>query len=566
MIKRSVVMIAALLAACFLPISPSGPVSLEARAIPNVVASRYDVTIDLQPDGSLDVVERITLRAGAKPMTWFERQIPAGRTDGLTGATVLVDGHELPLVDKGPGARIRTRESGIDLRVEFDPIANGERVIEVRYRALHVVAPSADGPRLVWGALPARHDYPIEHARVTLRAPERTLAVAIVADGADLQPAVSWSQGQLITRDNLSAKQTITLDVILSARTFSPVEPEWSVQAERAQRMLPAFLIAGITLIAVGIGIVVMVQARSGGAVNESADQAGPADSLEAAPAIASVLVNRGHAPGWLALQAAFFALVRDGQLVVEKTGDGQRFKSPAFAVTLGETRSAAPHEQWILDGVRGQTGVADLKRLMSAFARRQREFTSVLLAEMTSQGLLDVDRAASSRGLTVTGIVLLTVSLLAGGLTAALAVPRLGPGVLAIPGALFADALVFLIAGNALSRLTESGMRAGARWRARLDELRRVIGAKDDARSLSEFERWLPVAIGAGEGGRWLKAFDAELRASGRDLAWLRAMGSADDAHHMLATMVAVSGATSHGGGGAGAAGAAGGGSSSAG
>lgn len=545
---------------------------VDARAdVPNVRASRYDVTLDLQPDGSMDVVEQITLAVGSKAITWFERTVPGRHTDGLTNVVALVDGQEASPLQDGVGVRIRQRGAGLsdgripnlEVRWQFAPTTNRTRTFELRYRAVHVVPRETAGPRLLWHALPTDRSYPIDVARVTLRAPAATLAVAMLAAGADAQPATSWREGWLVSRSDVRAKDGITLDVTFSPDTYRPVEPEWAVIAEHAQRLAPAFLAAGLTLLVIGAGTIVMIAVRTWRRIDPAEFANHPAEEGDVPPAVASALMNRGRS-SWLSLQAAFFRLVRDGHVIVEKTGEGRWGQGATFTVRLGTAGSSAGHERWIVDGVAGESGTSDLRRLMTQFMRRQKGFHAALGEAMRAEGYLDADRLSTSRGLVVAGLVLLLLALVTAGVLAVFFADRLGPALLAIPGGVFVDGLAFMIAGQALSHLSEAGERAAARWNVRKGLLRDVIKTKGAGASLRDFECWLPVAIGAGMGGRWLRTFDAQLRASGADISWLRAMGSPDDALASITMMVAISGA-SHGGGAGGGAGA-GGGSSSAG
>jgi len=511
------------------------PASLSARAaVPNVVASRYDVTVDLRPDGSLDVVERITLAVGSTPITWFERKVPGRRTDGLINVVALMDGRIAPPLQGGVGARIRER-SGIDARWQFEPTANRSRTFELRYRAVRVLSRELTGPHLRWNALPNQHAYPIAAARVTLRAPPETLAVMVSAEGGDIRPAVSWQDGLVVTGDTLGANHGIVLDVTFSADTITPMEPEWAVAAERARKLMPAFLAAGLTLVAIGVGALLMIRARTSRRIDLSDVVNRPADEVDTAPAVAAALLNRGKTAGWLSLQAAFFRLVRDGRLVVEKTRDKRWFQGPAFAVTVGTPGTAAPYERWILDGVTGEGGRVDLRRLTAKFMRRQKGFHDALRAEMNGQGLLDEDRMATARALTAAGIVLIIGAAITAAILGVFFVESLGPALLAIPGGIAIDAFLFALGAEALSRLSESGERASARWRARATELRQVMKAGGACSSLADFERWLPLGIGGGVGGRWLKTFDAQLCAEGIDIVWLKSMGSAEDARRSI-------------------------------
>lgn len=540
------------------------PSGVGARvSTPNVVASRYDVALDLRTDGSVDVVEQITVSVGDTPITWFERRVPGRYTDGLTNVVALVDGHETGAIQNGAGVRLKLGDKNISAHWQFAPLARGTKTFELRYRALHVVSRELAGPRFIWHALPTERTYPIDAARVTLRAPDGTLAVAMKADGGEMHSGTSWTDGLRVTRDGLGANDGITLDVTFSLDTFRPAEPAWAVAADHAQRLMPAFVSAAVTLLVVGAGTLIMIRirtsrSRDGAHVAKRADEAD-----DAAPAVAAALLNRG-VPSWLALQAAFFRLVRDGRVVVEKTRDKTFVRGPAFAVRRGTIGSVTPHEQWIIEHIAAEGGDVDLRRLMTKMTRRQSGFRRALDDELLTQGLLDADRRSTARGLRTAGFVLLCVATISALVLGVFFIDSLGPALLTIPAALFADAFMFFLGGEALSRLSDAGENAAVQWRLRVAELRQVIKQPGAARSLSEFERGLPLAIGAGLGGRWLKKFEAQLSAEGADIAWLKAMGSAADVQASLAVMVAISGASHGGGAGGGAAG--GGGSSSAG
>lgn len=550
------------LAVVVLALAASERVSARAAG-PDVRASRYDVTLDLRPDGALDVVERITLTAGSVPITFFERKVPARHTDGLTNVVALLDGREVRSLDNGVGVRIRPgdatvrRSSNLDVRWQFAPTSNASHTFELRYRALHVVSRDPAGPRLQWSALPTEHTYPVDAARVVLRAPQGTLATAMTAAGGDMQPATSWQEGLQVTRNGLGTRDGIALDVTFSVETFRPAEPEWSVIEEHAQRLMPAFVVAGITLIVIGAGTLIMIRIRTGrSTVEDDSWAAAPAEPGDAAPAVASALLQRGQTGGWLPLQAAFFRLVRDGHVVVEKAG-----------VRVGAPGAVAPHEQWVIATV-AEGGTTNLRRLAARFNRRQRGFHRILREDMQAQGVIDADRATTSRGLRAAGLVLLGVAALGAMLLGALFVDSLGPALLAIPAGVFVDALAFMIAGQTMSTLSDGGVRASRRWQQRVAWMREVLSQNDGnpaSRGLADFQQWLPLAIGAGLGKRWVKSFASQLREEGSQIEWLRAMGSPADALMMIDAMVVISSA-SHSGGGAAAGAGAGGGSSSAG
>jgi hypothetical protein len=559
--------IAAAVAALVLASIADPDAVLAQDSAPNVVANRYEVLIGVQTDGSLDVTERIALRIGAKPITWFERKVSARRTDGITNVVARIGNRDLPRVTEGEGARIKDGRA-LDVRWQFAEISNTTVVFELRYRALHVVERGVDGVTLWWDALPERHAYPIESSRVDVHLPPGVRASTFAVTGGNLQaPAGSEDVAVplVATAARLERNEGMTLDIRFVPTSFTPAEAEWQVRATRAREMAPALFAGGATLVVIAIGIVWMVWLRGRRPADALSGDPVPAEADQLPPAVASALVNRGR-PTWYSLQAAFFRLVRDGQLIVEKrAGTSSR---RAFDVRVGESGFASLHEAWIIDAVRAAAG-ADLRRLTSRFVRRQRAFSKVLRDDVASRGYLDADREATSRGLRITGllVVLLAIVMLMGLAVFDVMSGSLGPAVLAIPAGLFVGGLLFIAVGASTSTLSDNGVREAARWRLRATQLRDVIKAGAGGESLREFERWFPFAIGAGLGGKWLRAFSARLREDGKDIEWMRLMGSPEDAHASLAMMVAMSGASNGASGaGAGGGGAAGGGSSAAG
>lgn len=555
-----IVLVAAAVLTCALTFVTAAP--QEPRSAANIWSPAYDVRIEVLPDGSLDIVESVTLAVGAKAMTWFDREIPIRRTDGFTNVVALMDGQAVPVSIKN--------KDDLKIRWDFSPTANAIHKFEIRYRALHVLAREIDGPRLVWTALPRRHTYPIESSEITLFAPAGSIATEVSAPGGEVLPATKERTGVVIAGHALGRDRAVTVEITFAPNSIKPVEPQWFVDQNEQLNMLPAWLAGAACVLVVGVGILIMMFARlpRPPALEADGGFVSPASDGSVAPGVASLLIARAQSNSWLALQAAFFRMVRDGVLVVEKRSPG-RLRWPAFNVTLGAERSdgideIAPHEAWILDGIRRETANPDLRRVMMRLSRRQREFRTALTKEAIARGWIDIERQRARTGLMATALVLVFAGLL--GAMAVLALPgRLGLVPVVVPASLFLVGFIYLIVSAAMSVLSEAGFREAAAWRARVAELKSLIKTGVSGQSLQDFERWFPLAIGAGIGRRWLKAFAPQLAAGSQELGWLNAMGSPADAAASLAMLVAISGA-SHSGGSGGAGGGAGGGSSGAG
>lgn len=547
------------------------PAFAEASAGPNVRATRYDVRLDVLPDGSLGVTETIALSVGPKAITWFERRVPRRRTDGLTDVAALMDGEAVPVSIDSRG--------DLKIRWTFSPTANATHTFQIRYRAVHVLAREIDGPRLLWTALPRSHSYPIDASEITVFAPAGSIAASVAATGGSVLPSTPDRPGLAVGGTSLGPDRSITVDVTFAPNSITPAEPQWFVEQDRQANMLPAWVAGAACLLVVGVGILVMSFARLPRLRPPDADGAfiSPASEGSVPPGLVALIMNRGP-NGWLAMQSAFFRLVRDGQLVVQKHPGVSRWRGGAFDVRLRqppefEVAEPAPHETWILNAVQSQldpaTATVDLRRLMMRLSRRQREFRVQLVGEAISRGWIDVERHRARAWLLITGVVLIFSALL-GAMVTLLLEPRFGPAPSLLPAAVFIVGLVYVAVAGGMSALSEAGLREAAGWRARVAELKAIIKNGVASQSPKDFERWFPLAIGAGIGGRWLRAFGPQLVAGNADIAWLAAMGAPADAYASLAVIVAVSGATHSGGavggGSGGAGGAAGGGSSGAG
>jgi hypothetical protein len=378
-------------------------------------------------------------------------------------------------------------------------------------------------------------------------------------------------QGVVIAGKSLARDRSMSVDITFAPNSITPDEPKWFVDQQEQEKMLPAWFAAGVSLLAVGIGILAMMFARLPKArMPEEGSFVSPAAEGSVPPAIVTLLVSRGQQN--VGMLASFFRLVRDGYLNVAKRGESSRWRGGAFDVTVGSApglgASVAPHESWILDAVREQGAKADLRRLISQFSRRQRAFRAAVIAETAERGWIEEERRRARGGLVMTGVVLVFSGLFGSMAMLLLLTDRLGPAPVILPAVILLVGLVYIIVASAMSMLSESGVTEAARWQARVGELKNIIKDGASGQSPKDFERWFPLAIGAGVGGKWLKAFDAQLASGSADLSWLSAMGSPAEAAHSLAMMVAVSGASHSGGAGGagGAGGGAGGGSSSAG
>jgi hypothetical protein len=213
-----------------------------------------DVLLTVLTDGSVEVTEDVTIRAGSSPVTAFSIDLPSRGHDGLFDFDGRVDGR-------------RAGAEGV-ARVEFDrpdprrvtfrfAVTDRDLTLSLRYRAAGVVARSGSRGRLEWPAwLPV--DYRSGPIRMTVRFP----AGAALFDPPGIAQA-GWEVAPIdggfsATRAALEPGEGATVMVEFVASTLSFGRPAWQFREDLARELRPAFVSAGLFFVVVAAGIVVM--------------------------------------------------------------------------------------------------------------------------------------------------------------------------------------------------------------------------------------------------------------------------------------------------------------------
>lgn len=139
----------------------------------SVTYGRYDVDIDVQPDGSLLVAETYQLRFQGEFHTGFA-EIPLDYVTDVVDVHVREGDRVYTEGGFGPGTFTLDREwDTLYVEWEYEPTSGTEvRIFTVAYRVLGGLWVYPDGDELRWTAVPAdRSGIPVEASRVTVRLP-----------------------------------------------------------------------------------------------------------------------------------------------------------------------------------------------------------------------------------------------------------------------------------------------------------------------------------------------------------------------------------------------------------
>lgn len=552
-----------------------------ALAAKDYRAERFDVVLDLQPDGAVVVTETVRFRFEGGPFTYAFRDLAYTEIDEIDRLQASMDGAVLPQ-GTGPGQVEVVAGRPLKVTWHFAPTSDSVHEFVLAYRVQGAIRQETGADALIWRAIPEDHDYPIEQSTITLLYPA-SLAPLGEPELSGARSARESGDGRVQwAASGIRADESVVLTARFSPGSLVDSPPLWqSRQAEQQQQNasgLRAALIGGLAALAAGLAALVAFlrgQRRPRLADRPAVVRVSePPD--EAPPGMAVRLTGRG-----MPALATLFDLANRGLVRIDESGRGLLGGKKYSLNRLPADTALRPHEEGLLRAVFAEKAgkerdSAPLSQVGNKIARHPKWVREPLEQEMADAGLLDLRRRAARDRLLVAGIVAVLLggaALVAGAVVAGAAGAR-GAGQTAVLGAIAAGVgaallllgLAALIAGALFSPLSEQGEQAAAAWKAFGVHLRDIVRGREFASGEALFERYLPLAAGLGLGERWAKYVQKQGYAAVP--AWFRALESGGgDFDAVIAVIVLTNSSfTSSGGGAAGAAGASGGGASGAG
>ncbi|MCB0201468.1 MAG: DUF2207 domain-containing protein, partial [Anaerolineae bacterium] len=140
----------------------------------SVYWENYDVDIAIQADGSFRVTEAQQLEFVGGPFRYGLRTIPTDALSGIRDVQVSeVGGQVYSESTSGDPNTFQTYSDseGFNIRYNFDPTTNAGREIVLEYTVDGGLLYYAGGDQLVWKAVPANANFPIQASSVTIHLP-----------------------------------------------------------------------------------------------------------------------------------------------------------------------------------------------------------------------------------------------------------------------------------------------------------------------------------------------------------------------------------------------------------
>ncbi|HET9361090.1 MAG TPA: DUF2207 domain-containing protein [Vicinamibacterales bacterium] len=538
-------------------------------------AERFDSHIRILAGGTVEVTETVVFRFVDGPFTFVFREIPRRGTDSIEVVRATMDGRALPTGNQ-PGQVELGGNSRLRVQWHFaEPVSNSTHTFTLAYRVEGVVRQSEDGDLLAWRALPQQHEYAIDSSTIEIELPAPLARPPAVESR---RAAVPWTQFSASAADDRAQDQTVRLRAsgigkngwVEARLSFAPGSviaspPLWQAARERADALAPSWLWAAALVAVAGFVLLWSLRLRDDQPRRDTTfagTSTAPPDSNP--PAIAGALAADGRVSLANAM-ATLLSIADRGAIVIKEEPRtlGQRTYS---LDRRGARLSLAGHEQVALDlafgGAQEQERQVSLSKARRRLQARLGRFRDAVHTEMTAMGLVDARRKAVHTRFGAVSLGLLLLGAAGLFVVAVALVPQYRGWPLMVPAAVIVVALAGFIFQGATTQLSDTGQRAGERWRAYQRHLKEV--AREQAHLGAESPSGvLPFAVALGLAAAWAKF--AKTRPS-LVPPWFQAE-AASDAGGSFHAFVAYGGSPGGGhGGGGGGGGAAGGGGSGAG
>jgi hypothetical protein len=545
-------------------------------------AERFDVVLDVQPDGSLEVTETVRFRFEGGPFTYAFRDLAYSQLDEIDRLQASMDGAVLP---QGTGPGQVEVEAGRPLKVtwHFAPTSDAAHEFVLTYRVQGAIRQEEGSDSLIWRAIPEDHDYEVERSTITLRYPASiALLGAKLSGAAAVQEAgdgrVEW------TTAGIDEDESLVVTARFPPGSLVETAPDWQSRAaerrQQATRALPAGLAACVVTLVAGLAWLKAAMARErrtsvAGRGRPAPLSTPPPDLWAQTPPGLAVRLAGGGNPAL----ATIFDLAGRGLLSVQETGQSRWTGKQYRLDRLPAGAELRPHEAGLLralftekSGEGDSLPLSDVARRLSS---RGKWYKEPLEQETEAGGWLDPRREGVRNRLLGRGLVVLLVGLavaVAGLVLAAVSVGRgaetgvAAPAVAAGVGTgLFLFGMIAMITGGGFSPLTEAGEQAAYAWKGFAAYLKEIVRGREFVAGGELFERYLPFAAGFGLGERWAKHFQKQgyasvpgwfqaLAADGGDFGGVVAVMAATDASFSSAAGAAAGAAGASGGGASGA------------
>jgi uncharacterized protein (TIGR04222 family) len=506
----------------------------------NLVWERFDVNLNVQPDGRMLVTETQRIRYLSGQWENGGRTIPLGRVDRISGVQVS---------EVGPGGQVtrlatKTAREGDEGQISwrYSPAGPGDvRTFRLQYTVDGVVRVYEDNQQLRWIAVPDDRRFPIEESTVTLQLPSNVSPQQLKLESyperlrGQEQPRPN---GALYRITDLPAFEGFDIRAQFPAGTVpNAVAPSWQAEADRQtyldENVQPRNNVILVTLALlipvlglVGLLTLWFTRGKDPGVGRDPEAINSPPSDLPAP--LAGVLLD--EQADVQDVVSTILSLAERGVITItQKTNEELLGSTNDFELRLNQPyrpEDLRPYERTVVDNLFsfGQADTVMLSEARGRFMAAVPAFKDQLYDEVARAGLFRSNPERTRRRYRSLGTGLVVLAVLFGCVGSAIFSAYADPFFIVLPAlglAAVGIGLVFL--SRAMPVRTLNGAVEASRWRSFRNYLARIERTPDIAQDKGAFERYLSYATAFNLGRSWLQKFSSV----GTPVpAWYRAAG----------------------------------------
>ena len=483
------------------------------------VWERYDVEIELQPNGTFDVSETQVLQVIGAVGRGF-REIPLDRVEGITNISVEEPGRAYTRGSDRPYTYSATRQGEVARVDWWFPRTSQSKTFTLRYRVNGGIRVYEGGDQLYWTAVYADRPALVRSSTVTVRFPSDVTAenVRLEAYPERLGATAHLADPRtaIFQTTSLPAERPFEIRAQFPHGLVTATAPSWQAQADAADifreniRPVLNFVLLLTTLALAVFGGLALVglwygRGRDPGVGVVPATLSEPPGDLPAG--VVGTLVD--EQADVQDVVATLVDLANRGVLGMTEAHQPELVGSPRdYRLELLRTDllGLRPYEKTVLATLfRGGERAIRLSDVKDRFVASIPLLQDQLYAEVERAGFFTKDPERVRRRYRSIGTTLLVVGLVGG----ALALFLVASYVELVPLPFVVLALLGLAtrrAASAMPARTRAGALEAARWRAfgtflRDEQRRDALDAERD-----RLEPWLPYAVALGVDKTWVR------------------------------------------------------------
>jgi hypothetical protein len=490
---------------------------LPAAGAKSYYAQHYNVVVNVQDNGALEVTETVVFVFEGGPFTYVFRDLTTDFSDELTVLSAEIDGETLPQGEEAGQVEIKGNDP-IEVTWHFAPTSDSKHTFTLHYVLEGVVERDGGNDLLTWQCLPNEHDYVIEASTCTINYPSAAELAAppeIKEGEADIETAPQRVAAQAFNHEE---DESYVVALRFPEGSLISRPPAWQQRRQEIRESRPTYLTtAGVVFLLGLVGVIALWQRYRRNITEPQRYVPTKQPPRTRPPAIAGVLYHEGKFDYyWYYFTATLFDLADRGFLTIEEVKEKKRWRGKDFELQRTSSLqddALRPHERALLTSIferdKHSVKTIRLSDVRNSITGRVNRYTKILKDEVNAQGLIDPQQKRKSNHLVYGGIITLVLSILATILFAVLFGEQFSPWSLLISGAVFLNSLIALILGTTISTLTEEGLREAHAWQDFADYLKRITRGKESGYDRNTFKQYLTYATAFGLAEKWAKHFD---------------------------------------------------------